>query len=544
MNFRSQTSVLTVLTAVGISTLGFVSRAAEKEVDIPSFILPATPSVIPSFEASPPPDAPLRPKPQPTTSGSAVNLAPAPLAEEMNLPDVNPIELPDLTLDKSGGINLSLEESVEIAIQTATSVLKAQNDVLSNGAQLLQAYGQFLPNVGATANYTYSNGSVFLSQSSPQLVQGSSTGAGYQITSDLNLFNGLADYSGLRSALLKKDASQLTLYRAKQQIALDIAQSFLQVVLDDKLVEINRKNLQESQERERLLQEQTKVGVRSLADLFRQQAETAQDESLLLTAENKTRQDQILFLKKLRADISKKYHFVEPALSEGDPTGKVDPRYKSESALMKSALTNRTDLKAADNQANAAHWDVKVNWATYLPKLNLVGSMISGGAYLNSTTANGATITPPEQSNLGYQLGTQIDWQIGLQLSWTLFDRFQTHENVVKAEAVADNAQLDAQDERNTVEGDVRQAYGNYLTAVQQLRASKKGLSAAQKAYEVVDGRYQVGSANFVDLITAQAALVQAESTRAQALIDFQIEDRTIEFAVGETRIEHPTATY
>jgi outer membrane protein len=535
MNFRSQTSVLTVLTAVGISTLGFVSRAAEKEADVPSFILPAKPSVIPSFTASPPPEA---------SRGSAINLAPAPLAEEMDLPDVNPIELPDLTLDKNGGINLSLEESVEIAIQTATSVLKAQNDVLSNGAQLLQAYGQFLPNLGATANYTYSNGSVFLSQSSPQLVQGSSTGAGYQITSDLNLFNGLADYSGLRSALLKKDASQLTLYRAKQQIALDIAQSFLQVVLDDKLVEINRKNLQESQERERLLQEQTKVGVRSLADLFRQQAETAQDESLLLTAENKTRQDQILFLKKLRADISKKYHFVEPPLSEGDPTGKVDPRYKSESALMKSALTNRTDLKAADNQANGAHWDVKVNWAHYLPKLDLVGSMTSGGAYLNSTTANGATITPPEQSNLGYQLGTQIDWQIGLQLSWSLFDRFQTHETVVKAEAVADNAQLDAQDERNTVEGDVRQAYGNYVTAVQQLRASKKGLSAAQKAYEVVDGRYQVGSANFVDLITAQAALVQAESTRAQALIDFQISDRTIEFAVGETRIEHPTATY
>jgi outer membrane protein len=541
MNFRSQTSVLTVLTAVGISTLGFVSRAAEKEADVPSFILPAKPSVIPSFTASPPPEVSSGPKPK---ASGAINLAPSPLAEEMDLPDVNPIELPDLTLDKNGGINLSLEESVEIAIQTATSVLKAQNDVMSTGAQLLQAYGQFLPNLGATANYTYSNGSVFLSQSSPQLVHGSSTGAGYNITSDLNLFNGLADYSGLRSALLKKDASQLTLYRAKQQIALDIAQSFLQVVLDDKLVEINRKNLQESQERERLLQEQTKVGVRSLADLFRQQAETAQDESLLLTAENKTRQDQILFLKKLRADISKKYHFVEPPLSEGDPAGKVDPRYKNESALMKSALTNRTDLKAADNQANAAHWDVKVNWASYLPKLNLVGSMISGGAYLNSTTANGATITPPEQSNLGYQLGTQIDWQIGLQLSWTLFDRFQTHENVVKAEVVADNSQLDAQDERNTVEGDVRQAYGNYLTAVQQLRASKKGLSAAQKAYEVVDGRYQVGSANFVDLITAQAALVQAESTRAQALIDFQISDRTIEFAVGETRIERPTATY
>jgi outer membrane protein len=380
---------------------------------------------------------------------------------------------------------------------------------------------------------------VYFAQASTSLVHGSSTGAGINITSDLNLFNGLSDYSNLRSQMLKKDASQLTLYRAKQAIALDIAQSFLQVVLDNKLVEINRKNLQESQEREKLLNAQTKVGVRALADLFRQQAETASDESALLTAENTTRQDQILFLKKLRADISKKYHFVEPALSEGDPTGKPDSRYKDEGILMKSALTNRADLKASDNQANAAHWDVKVNWAHYLPKLDLVGSMISGGTYLNSITANGAAFTPPTQSNLAYQLGNQIDWQVGLQLSWTIFDRFQTHQNVVQAESVADNAQLDAQDERNAVEGDVRQAYGSYLTAIQQLRASKKGLTAAQKAYEVVDGRYQVGSANFVDLITAQAALVQAESTRAQALIGFQVQDRTIEFAIGETRVEH-----
>ena len=56
-------------------------------------------------------------------------------------------------------------------------------------------------------------------------------------------------------------------------------------------------------------------------------------------------------------------------------------------------------------------------------------------------------------------------------------------------------------------------------------------------AYEVIEGRYQVGSATFIDLITSQTALLQAESARAQALIDFMLQGKTVEFAIGG--IEH-----
>ena len=121
--------------------------------------------------------------------------------------------------------------------------------------------------------------------------------------------------------------------------------------------------------------------------------------------------------------------------------------------------------------------------------------------------------------------------------AWTPFDRLVTHENVVHARAIADDARIDAQDRRNQVEGEVRQAYGDYKTSIQKLRSSKKGLEAAQKAYEVMEGRYEVGSASFVDLVTVQAALVQAESARAESLIDFQLQGRSIEFAIGDSTL-------
>jgi outer membrane protein len=361
-------------------------------------------------------------------------------------------------------------------------------------------------------------------------VVGSNWSAGYTLTTDLNLFNGLADYSGLRSSLLKKDSADLTLERARQRIALDIAQAYLQVVLDNRLVDIARKNLQQSQARERLLTEQTKVGARNLSDLFRQQALTSADESSLLTAQNKTRTDQILFLRRLRADVAKKYHFVEPRLSDGQ----VNPRYENEAELLKTALERRADLKASYELADALEWDAKSAFSGYLPKLDLLGGVIAGGRYWDTLSVNNAASTPPVQTDVLAQLGSQVSYAVSLNLSWAIFDRLVTHQGVVRSRMAADNARIDAQDRRNQVEGEVRQSYGDYKTAIQQLRASKKGLEAAQKAYEVMEGRYEVGSASFVDLVTVQAALVQAESARAQALIDFELQGRALALAVGE----------
>ena len=237
---------LPALLALGL--IGGVARGADPA---PA----ASPSPVPSSSPSPSP----APASSPSPSATPV-YAPTSLLPDWNSPP-GPVELPDLTLDKDGGIRLTLEKSIAIAIRGSASVLKAENDVKVSGAQLLQGYAQFLPNLGVQGNYGYSSGTSFYAQSAPTLVTGSGSAAGYTVSTDLNLFNGLADIANLKSSILKKDASDLTLERAKEQIALDIAQSFLQVVLDNKIVDIARKNLQQSQARERLLDEQTKVGL-------------------------------------------------------------------------------------------------------------------------------------------------------------------------------------------------------------------------------------------------------------------------------------------
>jgi outer membrane protein len=438
--------------------------------------------------------------------------------------------LPDLSADKDDAINLKLEDCVRLAIRGATTVLKAQNAVESTGAALLQSYGQFLPSVTAQASSTYTSGTVYFTQSTPTLVNGSSQSLGYGLSADLNIFNGLSDLGALRASMSRKSASDLSLYRAKQAIALDITQSFLTVLLDVRLVQIAKKNLEESRARERLLIEQTRVGSKNLSDLFRQQAQTSADEALVLTSENNKTRAQVILVQKLRLDQSKNYHVVDFQNMNENP----DPRFDNENSLVDIGLAHRADLKANQDVANAAHWDIRGKVATYLPKIDFVAGLSSLGSYLYSQNVGGVSMVPPTQTSLTSQLSPQTDYSFGVVLTWTLFDRLMTNQNISQAQATARNADIDAEDLKNRVQAEVKVGYNSYKTAIQQLHSSKKGLEAAQKAYEVIEGRYEVGSANFIDLITVQASLLQAESTRAQTLIDFILQGREVEFAIGQ----------
>jgi len=428
-----------------------------------------------------------------------------------------------------GTVVLTLPQCIQTAINQATTVLKARNNVDVTGTQLLQAYMQFLPNLEAAASYTYQTGRTYYTQAQPTFVATTNREGLYQLTSTLNIFNGLSDLSGFHSSSARKQAANLSLYRAKQQIAFDVTQAYLQVFLDHEIVGIDESNLQASRERERLIDTQTQVGSRSLADLYRQQAETSADELALISARARERDDLLLLLQRLRVDLLTPYAIAEVTLAT-PPT--VYP-YGDEGALVRQALKQRADLEAQEQLAKAARWDVTTARSGYFPQLNLVGGLTGIGTILDRQIVDGVNDVPASQPSMGYQLGSQVLYDVGVNLNWGLFDRYLTRLTVARAQETASDTAIDSEDRRLQVEGDVEQALNDYQAAVQQVTSAEKGLKAAQESYDAVAERYKVGASSIVDLLTAQSALVLAQAAEAQAHVAFTLEERAIDLATG-----------
>ena len=437
------------------------------------------------------------------------------------------LESPNATAKQ---INLTLDQAVATAIQNAISVQKAKNDVESSGVQLMQAYGQFLPNLGILAGTNEAFGTSFVTATSPFVVQGQSYGANLQVSSSINLYNGKGDIASLKAALARKSASSLSLERAKQQIALDVTQSFLQIVLDHQIVQFAEKNLSYSRERQSQLETLTRVGTKNKVDLFRQQAQTSADEYYYINSKNHERNSELLLLRKLRMEFDSNYTFVEPSHED------INKRLSypnDEGQLVKMALANRPDLSASEVLVNAASWDIKSARAQYLPHLDFAVGALSSGREFQYLNVNGVNAEPANQSPLSNQLGNQISYSLGLTLTWNIFDRDLTKANIARATVNESNARLDFSDRRNQVINEIRQAYGDIQTAKKQIESTQSGLFSAAKAFDLIRTRFELGSANFIDLITSQGALVQAQSLHAQSRINYDLQVQVLKTVIG-----------
>jgi outer membrane protein len=436
---------------------------------------------------------------------------------------------------------LTLEKVIKIAIENAVATAQAKNNYELTGAQLLQAYGQFLPSLAVSATYTPLNSNQRIN---PTTLPGGqvifplfgqqTTSIGFSLNSSLNLFNGLADQAALQNAIHARESAGYTLKRAKQDIAFSVAQAYLQILLNQELLAIAQENLKVSQERLRQLQEQARLGARTIADLYQQEAQKAADELAVIRAENTLRNSKLALIRQARLDPTKEYKFESPPID----TTLLGAEYQDEARLIAVAQEQRADLKAAQESLTAASWAITQARGTFLPALNLNFTLFTNGFSVFNQSIDGNTIPNPVLPTVGEQLNKQISFNIGLQLSWTIFDRFSTNLRAEQAIINYRNQELQYEDLKIRVVAEVRQALGDYQAALKQLESTSKGLLSAKQAYETIQKRYEVGSATFVEVAAAQAALVRAQSDRAQALFNFTFQKKILEYFLGSVDID------
>ena len=426
---------------------------------------------------------------------------------------------------------LTLDDCRKIGIEKATLILKSKNSLRLTGVQLLNAYGQFLPDLGLTGNYTYNAGHNLLTTSTPTLIDSRQNILNYQLISTLNIFNGLADYASLKAITISKSAADLNLTRAKQQISLDIAQSYLQVILDRRIVESARENLNASLQREAQLKELANVGRKAIVDFYQQQAQTSIDSLFFIQSQTKAKNDKILLLRKMLIAEADKYDIADIS-AEGKSLGLESQNVQD---LIKQGMDQRSDLQSAEAAIKISEWNIRQYRSGYMPKLNLFLGLVSNGGYLDRLYVNGNdALANTTQEPLGKALFGQVYGTMGLNLSWRVFDKLNTKSNVDAGKIYLDNAKIDRDDLTVQITSDIRQAYNDYLDALAQISTATQGIFAAGQAYDAVKGRYDIGTANFVELSNAQAILLQAKVNKAQADIKLSLQKNVIDYYLGK----------
>ena len=392
---------------------------------------------------------------------------------------------------------ISLDDAIRIALDQNSSVRLSRNASTLDSLSVRQFRNQFLPSLSASSQSSQG----FLNAPGVRSSFSSSLG----LSSGLTLYNGRQNVNTLREAEITAHASEFELARTKQTIVFTVATDFLNLITQQALLRVQLEDLAAQQEQLTQIRAFVDAGTHPIGDLYQQQSALAAAQLGAANANRATELAKVDLIQELVLDPRLSYEFAPPPSDSSQP-----PEFNLDS-LINVALRQRTDIQALTFRVEAAEREISIAEGGRLP---VISASVGYGTALNTEAA----------ASVDNQLKQRLSGSIGVGISFPIFDRGAVSIARQRAQVALDNEKLSLRDQTQAAALDVRRAYLNYETALQQITSSDAQVRAAALALEATTVRYRNGLATFVEVSLARATLVQAQSTlvNARASLTFQ----------------------
>lgn len=388
---------------------------------------------------------------------------------------------------------------------------------------------------------------------------------GFNLNADIVIFNWHRIKNSLVAAQLDYKAAQAGVEKAKNDIALSIATSFLQALLNREQVGIAQ--IQYEQTKSQLLATRKRVDAGALPELnaVEMEAQLARDSTAIINAKA-TADISVLQLKALlNLDAAAPFEIEVPPV-ELIPVEKIadlqpdyvfkmaienQPAQKVNKLNLQSFQTNVKVAKAGMYPTIAAFLGLGTNFSN--PFKSVTGVDFTGyttpNPFLGAVNVNGtnyflqqATFNYTQSSKSfgqlwnGYskQLDNNFRQNIGISLSVPIFSSGNARTAYERAKLNVKNAELTILQADQQLKQDIYQAYTNALSALQRYSASEVTLTASQKTYDFAKKRYDVGLLGTFELITNQNNLNKAMTDKAVAQYEYVFRMKVLEFYKGQ----------
>ncbi len=424
---------------------------------------------------------------------------------------------------------ITLQEAIDIALENNYQLKQAENNLELAEEQVFSEKADFLPSINANMSGNQNVGQTF-NNITLQYEERTSNSINGSLSASLPIFQGFNNILSLRQSRSNRASQQANLERSRQTVIFNAASQYLQVLVNQELLEISRQTLETSRKQLEQVKAQVEVGAVPAVDQYNQEATVASNELSVIQQENTLEQSRLALIRTLQLDPLEEYEFQIPDVSESD----ITPRNYDLGNLIEEALDSRADLEAQRMTIEANKLNLEMaRWSLY-PSLSASASIGSSyqDLYRGQEVENG-NITLTKVGFMDQFFDQRIGRSVGLSLNIPIFSNWNTRISIQQAEVNYKNAQLNLENQRYAVQEEVRQALSDYRSYRQQLKSSTAALRAAEKSFETEQQRYKVGSGTLIELSNAQQSYTQAQADRANALYRLLFQEKLLEYYIG-----------
>lgn len=384
-------------------------------------------------------------------------------------------------------------------------------------------------------------------------------GANFQTSVDI--FNWYSKRNRIEGAAFEALASKASTEKLRNDIALTVANSFLQVLLAREQEKIVIVQLDQTSSQMKTVRKQVDAGALPELNAAILEAQYASDSANLIAARGNSQLNMLYLKAYMNMDAAAEFDILTTP-AESIPVEKIgdlqpDLVYAIALKNLPQQRVNDYNLQAAQKNSTAAKGELYPTFSLYgalgssyvyfkkpfyqpvvtgFQSTGLKADAGNGVFYdvVSPTTNPGALAGYITPDGFGKQLKVNFGQSIGLTVSVPIFNGWSAKANYERSKWNIKTVELQKELDDKQIKQDIYQAYTAALVALEKYNASEKAVATAERSYDFATKRFNVGMLGSFELTTNQNNLLRVKLERIVNLYDYIFKMKVLEFYKGQ----------
>jgi len=446
----------------------------------------------------------------------------------------------------------SLSACIEHAEANNLDIQRGKNNMLLAEINENQSKLAFLPTLNLNGGY-YWNFGLTIDPITNTRQPGSRQTLGSTASSNWTLFNGGRNVYQLQQARMNAMAAMYQQMELANNVYLNIASSYLQILVNQQLLEVADGQLKASAQSLKRTEILFENGAISKDNYLQSLAQVRTDEGNKISAENALLLSKLMLYQMLQLDTP--FEEFDILVPEVDLTAAAMAGYQRKE-LLESAVEKQPSVQMATSNVSSANYAVKLAQSARVPSVafsaqlnsNYVQGLPYFTEYYTLTTytlvenpLTGSIDQVPQEINVpnpnsqtAYTVANQLldnrNQFLGVGVQIPLFNGGQTHSAVQRAKIQLDNALIDQTQAELNVRQTIERAYLDAKGALAIYEASKISAEASAEALENAEVNFETGTISAFDFSLSKNQFLAAKSREIQSKFDYLFKVKVLEF--------------
>lgn len=416
----------------------------------------------------------------------------------------------------------TLEQCISHALSHNIGIKQRENQQRQQALQLSTARSQRLPDLNGSASQNFSFGRGLTAENTYTNTNTSSTS--FSLGTSIPLLTGNRLPKQVLLARLNLEAATHDLERARNDISVQVAQQFVQVLYCQEISAVARRQTAVDSAQVARLSALFRVGRANEAEVAQMRSALAQSQLAATQAEGNVRLALLALSQLLELPSAEGFAVAAPTVDDATIASAVATATASPQAVYSEAMALRPEISAERLRLQAADASIAIARSGLYPTLSFSAGM--GSNYYKTSGFRA--------ESFGTQLKNNFSQYLGFSLNVPIFNRFQVRNSIRSAKIDRENQQLALDNAGKTLYKEIQTAYSNTVTAQEKLRSSTTARQTSQTAFALVQAKYELGRATVTEFSEARNNLLRAESDLLQARYEYLYQKALMSFYRGQ----------